>query len=299
MTEFLSVENYQSYSPVAYEVVLSVLALGFAVMGAAFVYFIASSSNIAPRWRITSTISAVVMVSAFLELFLLWFDWQSVFALSGGTWERDPDAGVFSNGYRYMNWAIDVPMLMLQLLIVLGFVGKGLLSTWGKIAAAGLLMIFTGYVGQFYEVASLPAFLIWGAVSTVFYVYFLYAVLKAVSVSLPNLPAKAAAFGRLIRWWVPVTWTLYPIAYAIPAFWVDQWAVVTKQLTFTTADIATKVIFGIFVGQMALSRSRAEDNFGLAEDTQQEPEEHWATDGQRGSRRRAPRAGKDDESARR
>ena len=126
MTEFLSVENYQSYSPVAYEVVLSVLALGFAVMGAAFVYFIASSSNIAPRWRITSTISAVVMVSAFLELFLLLFDWQSVFALSGGTWERDPDAGVFSNGYRYMNWAIDVPMLMLQLLIVLGFVaGSG------------------------------------------------------------------------------------------------------------------------------------------------------------------------------
>ncbi|GEM_PF-5632367 len=37
---------------------------------------------------------------------------------------------LFSNGYRYMNWSIDVPVLLIQLLIVLGVTGAAFRRTW-------------------------------------------------------------------------------------------------------------------------------------------------------------------------
>jgi hypothetical protein len=36
------------------------------------------------------------------------------------------------------------------------------------------MMILTGYIGQFYETTNTAALLIWGAISTIFFVHVLY-----------------------------------------------------------------------------------------------------------------------------
>lgn len=40
-----------------------------------------------------------------------------------GVWTRAGAEQTFSNGYRYINWSIDVPMLLTQFLIALGLTG--------------------------------------------------------------------------------------------------------------------------------------------------------------------------------
>ena len=65
---------------------------------------------------------------------------------------------------------------------------------------------------------------------------------------------------RNIRWYILITWTLYPIAYVLPVLWSTEWSIVTRQIIFTVADISTKVIYGAILTYIARKRSEA-DNY--------------------------------------
>ena len=129
-----------------------------------------------------------------------------------------------------------------------------------------------GYVGQFYESyrvspgVEMAPFWIWGAISTVFYLYLL----------LGGRPdgggrqAGAAGEGArpiVLAWRILlVSWILYPVGYAIPAiFPTDDWIVV-RQICYTVADITSKLVFGIVLARAALIMS-AEEGYGEAIET--------------------------------
>ena len=119
-----------------------------APFAAGLVYFLATASRVSPRYRLSSVISGVVMVSAVLEIGQLYLIWSSGFRYIDGLW-RPAEGYLFSNGFRYVNWSIDVPMLLTQVLVVLGLTGRAFWGEWWKLTIAGLLMVWTGYFGQF------------------------------------------------------------------------------------------------------------------------------------------------------
>ena len=80
----LNFENLLTYTPMQHSIVEGFLTLGYAAQAAGLVYFLATMSNIAPRYRLSSALSAVVMVSAFLELWRLAQDWRYGFSFSDG-----------------------------------------------------------------------------------------------------------------------------------------------------------------------------------------------------------------------
>lgn len=263
----LNLENHLDYAHWQYDTIRHLLALTVAVFAAGFVYFLATARETAPRYRLSSTISAVVMVSATLEIFQLWLGWTNAFSFdrAAGLW-RSAAASPFSNGYRYVNWSIDVPMLLTQVLVVLGFTGAEFWRRWWRLATAGLFMIWTGYVGQFYEppVAGLPqgwsgdAFWIWFAISTAFYLYVLYELRRAIGSPAGEMPGDASReFGRI--WFLILgSWTLYPVAYLVPAFWADGNGILLRQVAFTVADITSKLVFGVMLSRAARFRSAHE-----------------------------------------
>ncbi len=252
----MNIENLLTYTMIEYQVVAQVLVLGFAAMAGGFVYFIATYRNVAPRFQVASILGAIVMVSAFLLLLAQSMSWQNTFVLDNGVYVRGE--GAFSNGFRYLNWLIDVPMLLLQLVIVLGITGMAARRLSFSFVGAGVAMILLGYVGQFYETTNLGALWIWGALSTVFYVVLLYLTWTEIGKALPGLPAPAAGTMRLIRWIFIIFWTLYPVAYIIPAVWPAATGVVARQIIFTTADIVSKVIYGVLLTKVAMDISRQE-----------------------------------------
>lgn len=254
---FLNLENLLTYSPVQHAIISNVLTLGYAAMAAGLVYFLATLARVSPRYRLSTVLAAVVMTSAFLELFQLFQDWESAFTFTGGVWQSSNDA--FSNGFRYMNWSIDVPMLLLQLVIVLGLSRARAVSAGTQFVIGGLLMIYTGYIGQFYETSdNLTWFWVWFVISSVFYLYILFVLWRVISGSLNRLPENAAGIMKIIPWYILIIWSLYPIAYVIPAIWPMAWGAVTRQIIFTIADITSKVIYGALISRVATYRSAAE-----------------------------------------
>ena len=238
----MSFENEFAYTATQVEVVLGVFTLVAAVFAAVLVYSLATSSSIAPRYRLTSYLTGVVMVSAVIELGLLALRWNNAFAWNGS----------FSNGFRYMNWSIDVPVLLTQLLIVGGITGLAFRRRWASFVIAGLGMIWTGYIGQFDEIEGGAAFWGWGAVSTVFYFWLLYVAWQTIR------DAKASAPNEVIRRlfgyvWILfiVSWTIYPLAYLMPQISATVEGVVARNLIYSFADIASKAVYGILLAVIA------------------------------------------------
>ncbi|SCG34334.1 bacteriorhodopsin [Micromonospora halophytica] len=252
----MNFENTFSYNPDQFTLISHVLSLGFAVMAAGLVYFLVTRSSLAPRYQFSSVLSAVVMVSAFFELFLLYQRWVGAFRWDGTAFVQS--GLLFSNGYRYVNWSIDVPVLLIQLLVVMGVTGRRFHQSWVVFVLGGLAMIYTGYVGQFHEVERDAPYWVWGLVSTGFFVLLLALVARIIFGNLARLPESARGTARAVWWLVLVSWLLYPGAYLMPALWDSADGVVARQITYTVADITSKVVYGVLLGIIARRVSSAE-----------------------------------------
>ncbi len=253
----MSFENEFVYTAAQYEVVLGVFTLTAAVFAAVLVYSLATAGSISPRYRLTSYLTAVVMVSAFIELGLLALRWSNAFGWDGSQYVLMGD--LFSNGFRYMNWSIDVPVLLTQLLVVAGITGSVFRRRWAAFVIAGLAMIWTGYVGQFDEIGGGAQFWVWGAISTVFYIWLLFVAWQTIR----DAKAKAPTQGieRLFSTvWVLflVSWTIYPLAYLMPQISFTVEGVVARNLIYSFADIASKAVYGILLAVIAQKLSAHE-----------------------------------------
>ena len=123
-------------------------------------------------------------------------------------------------------------------------------------------MIITGYIGQFYEVTDLSKFFIWGAISTVFFFHVLWLMNKVIQEGREGVPTLADKTLKGIWWLFLISWMLYPGAYLMPhllgiegAFY-NETGVVARQMTYTIADISSKVIYGVMLTVVAQSLSK-------------------------------------------
>ena len=252
----MSFENLYEYTAVQFEVVLSVFTLTAAVFAAVLVYSLATAGSISPRYRLTSYLTGVVMVSATIELGLLALRWNGAFDWNGSMYALGDE--LFSNGFRYMNWSIDVPVLLTQLLIVAGITGAAFRKRWAAFVVAGLGMILTGYVGQFDEVDGGTTFWLWGAISTVFYLWLLYVAYQTVEDAKRTAPEQVRGLFRAVWILFLVSWTIYPLAYLMPQISASADGVVIRNLIYSFADIASKAVYGIMLAVIAQKMSAIE-----------------------------------------
>jgi bacteriorhodopsin len=263
-------ENYigltQGFNEMAYQMVAHVLTLGYAVMLAGLFYFILTINTVAPRYRMSSVLSVVVMVSAFLLLYVQADNWTSsfVFDKERGQYFLGQGVDLFNNGYRYLNWLIDVPMLLFQILFVVTLTKSNFSSIRNQFWFSGTGMILTGYIGQFYEVTNLTWFVIWGAISTVFFIHILILMKRVINEGKEGIPV--AAQKNLDSIWILflVSWMLYPGAYLMPHLLgiegglFNEAGVVGRQITYTIADVCSKVIYGVLLTNVAQILSKTE-----------------------------------------
>mgnify|MGYP001058902108 CR=1 FL=1 len=264
-TDLGNMENYFSYSVMQWDSVSHVLTLGVGVFAAALIYFLVTMKDVAPKFRLSNALSAVVMVSAMLILLRQAFDWDMTFAWSdaSGMYERK-DGQLFSNGYRYMNWSIDVPCLLLQMLVVLPLAKAKKISYGAQFVVAGLGMIWTSWAAQFYETGGVVAetssvpFWVWYLLGWAFYIWIVAIVFKTITEGSKGVPDEAAKWLKRILVLFLIAWTGYAVAIVLPQVWFASGSGVARAFIFTFADITSKAIYGVMLGNVAIILSRQE-----------------------------------------
>ncbi|MDJ0624355.1 MAG: bacteriorhodopsin [Desulfocapsaceae bacterium] len=249
-----------------FEIVNHILTLGYATMAAALLFFILTKNNCLPKYRMSSVLSVVVMTSALLLLYTQKISWTDAYAFTGEAYSIKPGADLFTNGYRYLNWLIDVPMLLIQILFVAQITGSARASYMWKFSTAGCLMILTGYYGQFYEPGrlneSIAMWSIWGLISTGFFIYVLILITRVINEGKAKMEGSGRkVFGAILPLFY-ISWWLYPIAYLAPIFMEAgvsyEITIVSQQVIYTIADIASKVVYGVMLTATSTMLSETE-----------------------------------------
>ena len=229
-------ENLFQYTPIQHDLIAQSLTVTYTIMIAALLYFAFSLKTNAPKYRTSGILSIVVMTSAFIILFYQ------------------------SNGYRYLNWLIDVPMLLFQILFIVNLSKKEFITKRNWFFISGAAMILLGYVGQFYEVTDPKMFINYGIISSIFFIHILYLIYGIIKGAIKDLSKPAGKIMASIWILFLFSWTLYPIAYYMPILGYGEWGVVARQIIFSVADVLSKVIYGILLMRVGQIRSK-EDGY--------------------------------------
>ncbi len=248
----------------------TLMAAGFSLL-AYLLYSWASRQEVGRRYRPAIHAGLCLAAIATVSYLVLFVKWDSGFTLTDGVYVPNAEAR-FTGSTRYPDWAVTVPLLTVELLAVCSLSGTRARNLRASTMAAAFLMILTGYVGAqlVADGRDRTALVVWGLVSTAFFVYLVVALLGAVRASLPHMGRPAAVSLRNATVVLLASFGVYPLVYAIPVF-VDvtpAWFA-TIQVAYSTADVIAKVGFGMLVHKVALLRTAEDVRAG--EDTHPEP----------------------------
>ena len=160
----------------------------------------------------------------------------------------------FNDAYRYVDWLLTVPLLLVELILVMNL---GRLETVSRATRLGLLaalMIALGYPG---EVATSDGQRwLWGVLSMIPFLWIVYELFVGLSKSIADQPEDARGLVSTARWVVVLSWAFYPVVYFAGAVGIDgAMASTIIQVGYTIADIVAKAVFGVLIYMIAVRKS--------------------------------------------
>jgi bacteriorhodopsin len=178
-------------------------------------------------------------------------------ASEGGKVLLDGSQDAFNEAYRYVDWLLTVPLLLVEVIAVLALAKEVSRSLIMRLVPASAAMIALGYPGEISSDQNTQV--LYGVLSTLPFIYILYVLFVELGKSLDRQPAGVAeTIGRL-RLLLIATWGVYPIAYIFNIVGdATASSFVTVQVGYTIADILAKCVFGLTILKIAKMKSAAE-----------------------------------------
>ena len=213
--------------------------VGYISMGAAFVFFMSERSNVAPEYRTTMTISALIVGIAAFHYYYM----RGVYA----------DFGEVSIEYRYMDWIITVPLMALKFPSLVGkdaITDKSIagLGFTGICFTGALIMIGFGYLGEAGLMHWLPALLLGGMGWAMIVVATGTPWSDGLGVDNSKISSELIWSANALRWFIVVGWIIYPLGYLfspnVAVIEIDNGAEI-MAVAYNIADMINKIGFGI------------------------------------------------------
>jgi len=252
--------------------VYNMLSLGIASMLFTSVFLWVARDRVLPKYRIAVMVSASVTSIAAYHYFRMFDSFNAAYPLGG-----DATAGFagYNVGYRYVDWFLTVPLLLVELVAVMGLARAVQSSLLKRLVPAAALMIGLGFPGDMkLDVNGAAEGLgvdpsVWGLLSTIPFLYIMYVLFIEIGKSLASQSPKVQGLLKSARVLLVATWGVYPITFilamndkGVPSF--D--AVVTRELGYSIADILAKCVFGLIIFTVARIKSAEESKeFAAAE----------------------------------
>jgi len=226
---------------------------GYMAMLAASLFFIFERQRVDGKWKLSLLVSALITFIAAVHYFYM----RDVYIATG----ENPTA------LRYIDWTLTVPLMCVEFYLLTKAAGATRSLLW-KLIFASVLMLVAGYYGEAFvplnadgtaaDGATMHS-VIWGVISTIGYIYILYAAwFGEVAKLADNSNDPVVKRGvRTLAWFVLVGWAIYPIGYmCMPGGWLNVglgWESSNVDLFYNIADAVNKIGFGLVVYNIAVT----------------------------------------------
>ena len=213
--------------------------VGYISMGAAFVFFMAERNSVAPQYRTTMTISALIVGIAAFHYYYM----RGVYT----------DLDAVSIEYRYMDWIITVPLMALKFP---SLVGKDAITDekafglgfTGICFTGALVMIGFGYLGESGAIPGIAGLVLGGVGWAMIIVATGTPWSSGKGVDNSKIAPELMWSTNALRWFICVGWIIYPLGYLFnPTADILPDAVDAEimAILYNIADMINKIGFGV------------------------------------------------------
>jgi bacteriorhodopsin len=249
-----------------YQSVYNALSFSLASMSATTMYLWFRSFAVSPKYQSAVLISGLVTFIAayhYVRIFNSWVDAYSYHPghMSANGWmdiEHPTLTGVpFNDAYRYMDWLLTVPLLLVEILLVMNLDPKTFNDKAWFLGFGSALMIASGYYGELVITGDLtPRWMCW-CLSMCFFLYIVYELLVGLS-NATNSESDPVIRGKISTAQVMtvISWCTYPIVYLFPMIMQNGGSIVVAiQIGYCASDIISKCGVGIVIYQISAAKS--------------------------------------------
>jgi len=163
----------------------------------------------------------------------------------------------FNDAYRYMDWLLTVPLLLIEIVLCMKLPADEVVSKSWSLGTAAALMIILGYPGELIIEGDLTMRWVFWALAMVPFLYVVYTLLVGLA-SATEAETDPAVKSMLYKacWATVISWCTYPIVYILPMLGVDGGAaVVSIQIGYCIADVIAKCGVGFLIYNITITKS--------------------------------------------
>merc|ERR1712023_364975 len=225
--------------------------VGIVAMGAGAIFFWLTIPKLPKAYQSVNVVAGIICAVAcfhYVKMSGIYVEGLASLFDAVGNRIEGKEIGAFPTAYRYIDWFITVPLLVLEfpLLLRLGQKGKGIMR---NLVGASIIMLVFSWIAEESTVGSaawwinyLIAVGAWGLI-----VYTLY---TTVSQRIKEAPAPIARSAN--------TMSLYPIGFLMSLGGAEGESI--REICYNVADVINKVGFGLvcFAGAQGLAELDAE-----------------------------------------
>ncbi len=240
-----------------FSLVYNAFSFGIATFAAATIFFWFGRSQVSHHYRTAMTVTGLVTFIALYHYWRIFDSWGAAYQVTDGV--VTATGVVFNQAYRYVDWLLTVPLLLVELILVMRLSQSETVSKSVKLGGAAALMILLGYPGEVSGGIDSTR-LVWGALSMIPFLYIVFTLYSSLGEAIERQPESVRSLIRLARNLVVVSWFFYPIVYFLPFALSLGGGTTTAaiEVGYTIADITAKAVFGLVIYAIAVRKSEAE-----------------------------------------
>ena len=208
---------------------------------AATAFFFLEIQRVSAKWKTSLTVSGLVTLVAASHYFYM----RDVWVTTGDS----------PTVFRYIDWIITVPLLMVEFYLILSAITKVPVGVFWRLMIGTLVMLIGGYLGEAGKLNVWVGFTI-GMVGWFYIIWEIFAG-EAGKINANSAPPSVQVAFNLMRWIVVVGWAIYPIGYYLGYLTGSspQDSMVLLNVTYNLADVVNKIAFGVIIWTAAVSES--------------------------------------------
>jgi bacteriorhodopsin len=210
---------------------------------ASTVFFFLERDRVSAKWKTSLTVSGLVTLVAAVHYLYMREVWVST--------------GSSPTVFRYIDWLITVPLLMIEFFLILSAVTKVSTGVFWRLMIGTMVMLIGGYLGEARYVSAWPAFIV-GMAGWAYILYEIFAG-EASKINAQSAPPAVQSAFSTMRLIVTIGWAIYPIGYFFGYLTGSgpEASANALNLIYNLADVLNKIAFGLIIWSVAVSESEA------------------------------------------
>lgn len=241
-----------------YEFIYNILSFVTAAMGASTVFFWFQAAFVPKAFKNAMLVSSLVT-------FIACYHYVRIFNsfVDAHEFVKDPTTGVvdltttgqpFNDAYRYVDWLLTVPLLLMELVLVMQLDGRRTFTECAKLGSLAAIMVILGYPGEVSNDNS-TRWVFW-ALAMVPFLIIVYSLFFGLRDSIDAQPDSARGLVSGARFITVLSWCTYPIVYIFPMVGLSGAGAATAiQVGYSVADVIAKPIMGLVVWRIAMAKA--------------------------------------------